>query len=52
MEKRKAILGALGKTNEIESISLQDLAANAKRIFQAMPEMAGLGEASKPPKST
>jgi hypothetical protein len=50
-QKRNAILMALGKTQEIESINLQDLAANAKRIFQAMPEMACLGERLQPPKS-
>lgn len=49
--KRDAILGALGKTTEIKSIVLSDLAANAKRTFQAMPEMACLGEPLKPPKS-
>ena len=51
-KKRNAILDALGKTTkDIESIDLPDLAANAKRIYQAMPEMACLGEPLKPPKS-
>ncbi len=50
-QKRDAILGALGKTTEIKSIVLSDLAANAKRTFQAMAEMACLGEPLKPPKS-
>ena len=52
-QKRNAILKAVGKAKEdIESINLSDLAANAKRIFQAMPEMAELGEPLKIPKST
>jgi len=50
-QKRNAILGALGKAKEIESVNLRDLAANAKRMFQAMPEMAYLGQAFKRPKS-
>jgi hypothetical protein len=52
-QTRTAILNVLGKAKEeIESIKLSDLAANAKRIFQAMPEMAELGEPLKIPKST
>ena len=51
-QKRLAILAALGKTEEeIEAIALAHLAQDAQRIFQAAPEMAGLGEALKPPKS-
>ena len=49
--KRNSILDALKKSQEIESINLQDLAKHAKEIFQAMPEMACLGEPLKPPKS-
>ena len=50
-QKRNAILNGLRKATDIESMELSDLAANAERIFQAMPEMAELGEPLKPPKS-
>jgi hypothetical protein len=50
-QKRSAILRALGKAKEIESLDLRDLATEAKRIFQAMPEMAYLGQEFKRPKS-
>ena len=50
-QKRNSILDALKKSQEIESINLQNLAEHAKEIFQAMPEMACLGEPLKPLKS-
>jgi hypothetical protein len=51
-QKRNAILSALGKKADIESIDLSDLAVNARRTFQAMPAMARLGEPLKPPASS
>jgi hypothetical protein len=49
--KRRAILQALGKTDDRETVMLEDFAVNAGRILQAMPEMACLGEAMKGPQN-
>jgi hypothetical protein len=50
-QRRNAILNGLRRATDIESIELSDLATNAAGIFQAMPEMAELGEPLKPPRS-
>ncbi len=50
--KRTAILQALGKASDSETVMLKDFSANAERLLQAMPEMACLGEAMKVPQNS
>ena len=49
---RTAILQALVKASDSETVMLKDFSANAERLLQAMPEMACLGEAMKVPQNS